>query len=599
MTRALADALHGLHASLDPTGIPPALAGRAADLRHRLEHDLLVRLGREASMLVVGIIGPNNAGKSTLFSLLSGTDASPSSPHGGYTRALVGAGHPDLVSKLEGTGVLRHLTVQRHAVSPDQAGLPSDPSRLHLLTSESVPAHLLLIDAPDFDSVFTENRDAAVALANTADVVLVVLTRHTYNNKAVRDFLQRAIAHGRPYLVLYNEAPPSQIAIEHVQALADEVGTPPLATFVAPHDIGVQDGSAPLAPVDVHTGAPLDLAMLPADAVRRLATAAHRATLEQLQGDVLALHQDWKRHDVGLRTLRDEVTLLAEELGQRSASTAFPTEPLIEAFRQVLDRRGGTHSVVRAPIGWLATQLATVRSALWRQLGWSPLSQATTRSPEESVLAHEQEALSTLAPQYLEGAARLAASFDPDRSERPAVDAAIQAALSEDARRLAPEALVAAMSELTADNTVISASFRSFCEDQVDAAIEARGGDAGIQWAATMLASVPVALVATEVALTHGFGTGDVAAGVVAALSAPVWKYLIEQLGRDLVVRVRNAWIEERGRKIGASAMASTWPTTWPLVQARLGAWASRGQRWPELVAALGEAVDDAGREAP
>ena len=58
----------------------------------------------------------------------------------------------------------------------------SDPAELLVVEVPDLPEGLLLVDAPDFDSVVTRNRDAAEALARVLDLALVVVTRHTYQN---------------------------------------------------------------------------------------------------------------------------------------------------------------------------------------------------------------------------------------------------------------------------------------------------------------------------------------------------------------------------------------------------------------------------------
>ena len=76
----------------------------------------------------------------------------------------------------------------------------------------TLPRGLMLIDTPDFDSILEDNRLASESLLTVADLVVAVVTRHSYQNKAVVTFLERWLQHGRPWMLVYNEAGDAEIA---------------------------------------------------------------------------------------------------------------------------------------------------------------------------------------------------------------------------------------------------------------------------------------------------------------------------------------------------------------------------------------------------
>ena len=94
----------------------------------RLERDLLPRTAGAHDHLVVGIVGPNNAGKSALFNaLVAGATApgdpapptiSPTVATGGATRRLVGALAPPLRAAFEAEPTLQRFPMRGVTARP-------------------------------------------------------------------------------------------------------------------------------------------------------------------------------------------------------------------------------------------------------------------------------------------------------------------------------------------------------------------------------------------------------------------------------------------------------------------------------------------------
>ena len=130
------------------------------------------------------------------------------------------------------------------------------PAELLLIETTAVPEGLLLVDTPDFDSVLRTNREVAAALLQVADVAVAVVTRHTYQNRDVVEFLAEWLAHERPWVLVYNEAFDDAITRRHVEALARGVGAPPVARLrrAALGRGGARRGAAAAAPRRVRLG---------------------------------------------------------------------------------------------------------------------------------------------------------------------------------------------------------------------------------------------------------------------------------------------------------------------------------------------------------
>ncbi|MGH7785750.1 MAG: GTPase, partial [Candidatus Binatia bacterium] len=248
MSGDLSAALRRAREALLPARERMPAAARALDL---LERDLLPRSAGGDAYLVAGIVGPNNAGKSALFNALVGRTLSPSMPTGGATRRLVGAAHPILLDQLRAEPTLARFPLRTFAANHDgEAPLQpaTDPAELLVAAEAHLPPMLMLIDTPDFDSILEDNRLASESLLAVADLVIAVVTRHSYQNKAVVRFLERWLQHGRPWMLVYNEAIDAEVASHHAAKLAADVGTPPLAAFWAAHSLDVQRGAVPLDP---------------------------------------------------------------------------------------------------------------------------------------------------------------------------------------------------------------------------------------------------------------------------------------------------------------------------------------------------------------
>jgi hypothetical protein len=201
--RPLVDRLDALAARRLASGPrrPDALA-RVRRLRDHVRGHVRVRAASLDAPLLVVLLGPTGAGKSTLFNTIAGRSASETGVLRPTTRIAVVLVHPgDRAALVEGS---------LSGVDPDAVRFVEDPS---------VEPGLALVDAPDIDSIEHANRDLADRLLEAADLAIFVTTATRYADRVPWDVLARVRERGLPLLVAVNRMPPD--AADRAEVLAD------------------------------------------------------------------------------------------------------------------------------------------------------------------------------------------------------------------------------------------------------------------------------------------------------------------------------------------------------------------------------------------
>ncbi len=198
---------------------------RAVQLRDHATGHLRVRAASLDAPLLVLILGPTGAGKSSLFNALAGRAASRTGVLRPTTRTAVALAHPDDLATLR-TGVL--------------AGL--GPDRLEALADPALPAGLALVDAPDVDSIEHANRELADQLVEAADLTIFVTTATRYADRVPWTVLGRVRERGLPIVVVVNRLPPGAsdrtVVLDDVRRLFADAG------FAAELEVtGIREGA--------------------------------------------------------------------------------------------------------------------------------------------------------------------------------------------------------------------------------------------------------------------------------------------------------------------------------------------------------------------
>lgn len=145
---------------------------------------ILPRLVQLEAPLLVVVGGSTGAGKSTLVNSLIGERVTAAGVLRPTTRSPVLIHHPDDQQWFEGGRVLPELTRSAHSTPSTHA--------VKVTSSENIPQGLALLDAPDFDSIDTTNRELASQLLAAADLWLFVTSAARYADQVPWDYLRSA-----------------------------------------------------------------------------------------------------------------------------------------------------------------------------------------------------------------------------------------------------------------------------------------------------------------------------------------------------------------------------------------------------------------------
>lgn len=239
---ALDAALDGLEQVAQRIGTP---SPRHADWYTLLKQKILPQI-TERSLIVVAVTGGTNTGKSLLFNVLAGENASSVDARAAGTKHPVCLVPETPPGGLEPQQLLRRYFEDFTTVewsNPQQPLQASDDHRLYWRTGRNVPAKLMVLDTPDIDSDVAVNWDRAAIIRQAADILLAVLTPQKYNDAAVRRFFREAAASGKQVILIWNmvdldaEADPETAMLPRwTGQFCEETGVEPLAVYVVPHD---------------------------------------------------------------------------------------------------------------------------------------------------------------------------------------------------------------------------------------------------------------------------------------------------------------------------------------------------------------------------
>lgn len=230
-------------------GAPRARANRD-ELLAQLDDYLVPRLRAPEAPLLAVIGGSTGAGKSTLVNSLVGRQVSEAGVLRPTTRTPVLVCHPEDHHWFAGMRVLPDLTrvwVPRPEPSDaDDDGddgsddlLPIGPDgerALRIETSQTLPQGLALLDAPDVDSLVSDNRILAAELISAADVWVLVTTASRYADAVPWHLLRTAKEHDATLVTVLDRVPHQLVAEVSRQygALLTKAGLGDVPRFTVP-----------------------------------------------------------------------------------------------------------------------------------------------------------------------------------------------------------------------------------------------------------------------------------------------------------------------------------------------------------------------------
>ena len=434
----------------------------------------------------VVIVGPNNAGKSTLAQRLGAGQAVPAARGGFTAEAQIFGPEPACMAWIqEGT--------YSGDVTPDLGWL--------------------ICDTPDFDGHRVEHHRIAAQALRAADLVLVVLTPLVYANASVETFLGGEVIDRRlPWWLVVrggNSSEALRVAKELGQALGQEPG-----------EVFAWDEALPVRAKDhVTISECLRDRIAGPNGVDRVKGASR----ERVLAEGARLAQAIEAASAILRTLDAEAESAIEAAARDAAGRTMPLAETVRALREVLDPR--VHPVRR--------YLRRSTERLGRLMGGS----ATRAVWSEGVRA-EAAALDQVLPSLLSRLKQVARELrvqDP----APGLTTALEAFLDPVASSQFVDRIRNQLPGSDGDRELFRESFRGMLEEE----LERRGDETALQLQMDLLITAPMAVGSAVVIKTGGLGA-DLVVGSL-GLAASAWlERLSGYLGKAVAERARSRWVD-------------------------------------------------------
>jgi len=308
-TRPVVDALDELAAALAATGLEldlnttPAARDARVELVDQICDYLIPRLKRLDAPLLTVLGGSTGSGKSTITNTLLGMEVTPAGVLRPTTRAPVLVCNPTDLDWYAGGDVLPDLPRVTGSATPGGDAGTVSGTVLRVVSIDSLPAGLAIIDAPDIDSVEEANRTLATQLLGAADLWLFATTAVRYADAVPWEFLRQAQSRGTALAVIINRIPPGAAPeiVAHFTSMLNQAELPGVAVFPIEQS-DLHDGLLPPTAVAPIKSLLTDLAN---DAEKRAAVVSQTltGTLDSIVGRV-----------AGIADAADEQNAAADEL---------------------------------------------------------------------------------------------------------------------------------------------------------------------------------------------------------------------------------------------------------------------------------------------
>jgi len=169
----------------------PAAEARARQLHDHLGGFIRPRLADIDAPLLVLLLGPTGAGKSSLLNTIAGAEVSEAGVLRPTTKDAVLYASESDSERILASGRLGAIA----------------KTRIRLATAPASSDGVAVIDAPDIDSVERDNRELADVLVEVSDLCVFVTTATRYADLVPWEVLRRVRERGLPLVVVLNRVP--------------------------------------------------------------------------------------------------------------------------------------------------------------------------------------------------------------------------------------------------------------------------------------------------------------------------------------------------------------------------------------------------------
>jgi GTPase SAR1 family protein len=376
-----------------------AASARARQLHDHLDGFVHPRVADIDAPLLVLLLGPTGAGKSSLLNTIAGSEVSKAGVLRPTTR--------DAVLYASESDSRRILASSRLAAIARE--------RLKLAVAPASSDGVAVIDAPDIDSVERDNRELADVLVETSDLCVFVTTATRYADLVPWEVLRRVRERGLPLVVVLNRVPADEhdrsTVVADAKRLFGQAGTPSAQEPMDLIVIGEGDIEPGLSGLAREKTRPLleRIVRLAAEADERrtVATLALAGALKGLAPLANAIADDLQHEAIDADALR---RIAASAYAEELAALVRALEGGLILREEVLRRWNdfvGADQVARfisSGIGMLRAMLLTA-------------FRGTTPAPVTVVEAEMTSTLQALALRHATDAARRTAIAWSDRSQ--------------------------------------------------------------------------------------------------------------------------------------------------------------------------------------